>query len=65
MIAALVTVMINGYPFFMAFVVGSEGWQQGGWALLFLTIPLGLVLLLAGTVMSIRRRLRSGRTGTS
>lgn len=65
MIAALVAVVINGYPFFMAFVVGSEGWQQGGWALLFVTIPLGLVLLLVGGVMSVRRRLQDRPTSTS
>ena len=57
-VAAILAVVINGYPFVMAFVVGSEAWQQGGWAVLFLTIPVGLGMLLVGGAMSLRRRLQ-------
>lgn len=56
----VVTFLMNFFPFFMAFIVGAEGWGEAGWALYFFTIPLGILLLLLGLVISlilfVRRR---------
>lgn len=52
-VALVVTFVMNAFPFFMAFVVGDEGWAQAGWAFYFFTIPLGALLLAGGLVISL------------
>ena len=52
-ITLVVTVVMNAFPLFMAFVVGDEGWAQAGWAFYFFTIPLGALLLAMGFVISL------------
>ncbi|MBX3051221.1 MAG: hypothetical protein KF753_07110 [Caldilineaceae bacterium] len=58
LIALVVTVVMNAFPFFMAFVVGDEDWAQAGWAFYFFTIPLGALLLALGFVISLILYLR-------
>ena len=51
-IACVLAVLINLYPWFMAFDVGDEAWIQAGWALYFMTIPIGLGLIALGLVLT-------------
>jgi hypothetical protein len=46
---------MNAFPYVMAFVIAKEGWVQGGWALYFYIIPLSVIILLIGLVMTIKR----------
>lgn len=53
LISLVLTFLMNFFPFFMAFIVGDEGWAQAGWAYYFFTIPLGLLLLALGLIISL------------
>jgi heme/copper-type cytochrome/quinol oxidase subunit 3 len=52
-IALVLTFVMNAFPLFMAFVVEDEGWAQAGWVFYFYTIPLGILLILLGALISI------------
>ena len=45
--------LMNAFPIFMAFIVGDEGWATAGWAFYFFTIPIGLLLILLGFIISL------------
>lgn len=53
LLSLVLTFLLNFFPFFMAFIVGDEGWGQAGWAFYFFTIPLGALLLALGLVISL------------
>ena len=59
--------LMNAYPYYMAFVVGDDGWGRAGWAFYFITIPAGVVLILLGLITSLvlffvrRKKAKDGR----
>ncbi|MEL6287594.1 MAG: hypothetical protein AAFQ42_04195 [Pseudomonadota bacterium] len=50
---AALTAALNAYPFIRALF--SEAWANAGWVYLFYSVPLGLVLLAVGLVLSLKR----------
>lgn len=52
-VSIIIAIVINVFPLFMAFVLGSEQWKQSGWAFYFFTIPLGGILILFGFIISL------------
>lgn len=63
-VALIITIVLNAFPAFMAFVVGDSGWAQVGWVVYFYSIPFSLVLLFVGALISLimHRRRRSQST---
>ena len=51
--ALVITVVINAFPAFMAFVIGNDEWMQFGWVVYFYSIPFSLVLLIVGALISL------------
>ena len=52
-VGVVITLLLNAFPWFMAFVIQAPGWAQAGWAYYFFTIPAGVVLLLLGLIISL------------
>ena len=44
--------VLNLPPWFMAFVYKSKGWQFVGWIYYIFTVPIGIVLLVIGLILS-------------
>ncbi len=51
-ICLALALFMNLLPWFMAFVVKSKVWQQTGWVYYFATLPLGIVLIVLGVILS-------------
>jgi hypothetical protein len=52
-IAVVLAILINVYPYFRAFGMGDESYVRAGWALYFITVPAAGVLVLVGLVFSL------------
>lgn len=48
-----IAVALNAFPYVMAFVIRVEGWAQIGWIFYLLTIPIGLLCIAVGLVISL------------